>query len=62
MQNILTTGFMTPMMFGMSLYLIIRTSPGLGIYVCWRCRYYYWQLSISKIFGTIVNEAQKEPR
>ena len=33
MQNILTTGFMTPMMFGMSLYLIIRTSPGLGIYV-----------------------------
>lgn len=32
-QNILTTGFMTPMMFGMSLYLIIRTSPGLGIYV-----------------------------
>jgi ATP-binding cassette subfamily B multidrug efflux pump len=33
MQNILTTGFMTPMMFGMSLYLIMRTSPGLGIYV-----------------------------
>ena len=33
MQNILTTGFMTPVMFGMSLYLIIRTSPGLGIYV-----------------------------
>ena len=33
MQNILTTGFITPMMFGMSLYLIIRTSPGLGIYV-----------------------------
>lgn len=33
MQNILTTGFMTPMMFGMSLYLIIRTSPGLGMYV-----------------------------
>ena len=33
LQNILTTGFMTPMMFGMSLYLIIRTSPGLGIYV-----------------------------
>ncbi len=32
-HNILTTGFMTPMMFGMSLYLIIRTSPGLGIYV-----------------------------
>ena len=31
MQNILTTGFMTPMMFGMSLYLI--TSPGLGVYV-----------------------------
>jgi ATP-binding cassette subfamily B multidrug efflux pump len=24
---------MTPMMFGMSLYLIMRTSPGLGIYV-----------------------------
>lgn len=33
MQNILTTGFMTPMMFGMSLYLIMRTSPGLGFYV-----------------------------
>lgn len=33
MQNILTTGFMTPMMFGMSLYLIVRTSPGLGMYV-----------------------------
>lgn len=33
MQNILTAGFMTPMMFGMSLYLIIRTSPSLGIYV-----------------------------
>ncbi len=33
MQNILTTGFMTPMMFGMSLYLIMRTSPGLGLYV-----------------------------
>lgn len=33
MQNILTTGFMTPMMFGMSLYLIMRTSPGLGVYV-----------------------------
>ncbi|MEG0627658.1 MAG: ABC transporter ATP-binding protein [Enterococcus sp.] len=33
MQNILTTGFMTPMMFGMSLYLIMRTSPGLGMYV-----------------------------
>lgn len=33
MQNILTTGFMTPMMFGMSLYLIIRTSPSLGMYV-----------------------------
>ncbi|GCF93373.1 multidrug ABC transporter ATP-binding protein [Enterococcus florum] len=33
MQNILTTGFMTPMMFGMSLYLIVRTSPSLGIFV-----------------------------
>lgn len=33
MQNILTTGFMTPMMFVMSLYLIMRTSPGLGVYV-----------------------------
>ncbi|MDT2612610.1 ABC transporter ATP-binding protein [Enterococcus dongliensis] len=33
MQNILTTGFMTPMMFGMSLYLIMRASPGLGFYV-----------------------------
>ncbi|MGM0215120.1 ABC transporter ATP-binding protein [Enterococcus sp. AZ109] len=33
MQNILTAGFMTPMMFGMSLYLVVRTSPSLGIYV-----------------------------
>lgn len=33
MQNILNTGFMTPMMFGASLYLIMRTSPSLGIFV-----------------------------
>lgn len=33
MQNILNTGFMTPMMFGASLYLIVRTSPSLGIFV-----------------------------
>ncbi|WP_159721997.1 ABC transporter ATP-binding protein [Enterococcus sp. CSURQ0835] len=33
MQNILNMGFMTPMMFGASLYLIMRTSPSLGIYV-----------------------------
>jgi len=33
MQNILRIGFMTPMMFGMSLYMVLRTSRSLGWYV-----------------------------
>ena len=33
MQNILRTGFMTPMMFIVSLYMIFRTSPSLSWYV-----------------------------
>lgn len=33
MQNILRIGFMTPMMFGVSLYMVIRTSRSLGWYV-----------------------------
>ncbi|WP_207941424.1 ABC transporter ATP-binding protein/permease [Enterococcus sp. DIV2402] len=33
MQNILRIGFMAPMMFGMSLYMVLRTSRSLGWYV-----------------------------
>lgn len=33
LQNILRTGFMTPMMFVVSLYMVLRTSPRLGMYV-----------------------------
>lgn len=33
MQNILRMGFMTPMMFGVSLYMVFRTSATLGWYV-----------------------------
>ena len=33
MQNILRTGFMTPMMFIVSLYMVMRTSVSLGWYV-----------------------------
>lgn len=33
MQNILRMGFMTPMMFAVSLYMIFRTSPSLSWYV-----------------------------
>ncbi|MGM0123523.1 ABC transporter ATP-binding protein/permease [Enterococcus sp. AZ194] len=33
MQNILRTGFMTPMMFFVSLYMVMRTSVSLGWYV-----------------------------
>lgn len=33
MQNILGMGFMTPMMFAVSLYMIMRTSPSLSVYV-----------------------------
>lgn len=33
MQNILRTGFMTPMMFVVSLYMVMRTSTRLGMYV-----------------------------
>lgn len=33
MENILRTGFMTPMMFGVSLYMVMRSSGKLGMYV-----------------------------
>ncbi|HIY57474.1 MAG TPA: ABC transporter ATP-binding protein/permease [Candidatus Tetragenococcus pullicola] len=33
MQNILRTGFMTPMMFGVSLFMVFKTSAKLGLYV-----------------------------
>lgn len=33
LQNVLRIGFMTPMMFIASLYMVVRTSPELGIYV-----------------------------
>ncbi|MDH6364797.1 ATP-binding cassette subfamily B multidrug efflux pump [Enterococcus sp. PF1-24] len=33
MQQILRMGFMTPMMFFVSLYMVVRTSPSLGVYV-----------------------------
>lgn len=33
MQNILRTGFMTPMMFGVSLFMVFRTSSKLGWFV-----------------------------
>ncbi|MHC5249858.1 ABC transporter ATP-binding protein [Enterococcus sp. LJL90] len=33
MQNILRTGFMTPMMFVVSLYMVMRSSASLGMYV-----------------------------
>lgn len=33
LQNILHIGFMTPMMFAASLYLVLRTSASLGVYV-----------------------------
>ncbi len=33
MQNILRIGFMAPMMFGVSLYMVVRTAPRLGWYV-----------------------------
>lgn len=33
LQNILRLGFMTPMMFAVSLYMVFRTSPGLSWYV-----------------------------
>nr|WP_153830358.1 multidrug efflux ABC transporter subunit EfrA [Enterococcus mundtii] len=33
LQNILRIGFMAPMMFVVSLYMVMRTSPSLGLYV-----------------------------
>ncbi|MFU1884062.1 ABC transporter transmembrane domain-containing protein, partial [Enterococcus faecium] len=33
MGNILRLGFMTPVMFIASLYMVMRTSPSLGMYV-----------------------------
>src|SRR5699024_7188344 len=33
MQNILRTGFMTPMMFGVSIFMVFKTSVKLGLYV-----------------------------
>ncbi|MBO0482875.1 multidrug efflux ABC transporter subunit EfrA [Candidatus Enterococcus courvalinii] len=33
LQNILRIGFMTPMMFAVSLYMVVRTSARLGLYV-----------------------------
>lgn len=33
MQSILRTGLMTPMMFVVSLYMVMRTSTQLGLYV-----------------------------
>lgn len=35
MQSILRTGLMTPMMFVVSLYMVMRTSTQLGLYVLW---------------------------
>lgn len=43
LQNILRIGFMTPMMFIVSLYMVMRTSVSLSYYVIGALPFYYFQ-------------------